>query len=721
MDRLPGTYTYEPLGWSSRRLLKNDGSFPPPDLPADAKYLTASTRNYHMDVRGNLRILSLLPGLYQDPLRCYLSIMNIDDVSAYDAISYEWGMPGEEEFIWLDQQRVSIRSNLAAALRSIRDNSSMRFLWIDAICINQADKREKTDQINLMKEIYSRAESVLVWIDEVLSGDLPCVEKLSKFTDGECGDELGTDPAFWAPLIPILRNSYWDRLWIQQEVVFAKRLTIYCRGAIIEGHRFMSFQHQVFVKASEGNIPFSKPSEWTLLGNDMKITESFSRHLLHWRLMIEHRVPVDPVTLKPDFSLRLPDEEWAVNTRKWGPFMRETPIYLLGMLRYAQRLGATEPRDRVAATLNLAIDYQDDGSPFAYDQDVTEAYMRIGQLLLFKCNSLLFLPDAKVSRRADKTVKDLPSWAPNWNPPGNASYFQGHYNASGDLPMYKSPFQHDLHEGILHARGIQFDRIQKLIPGDVHTLTSLSSISEFFFPPGPTISLPCIEKEVKQLADTLTCPSLKKIGLPLNHFNEAERILYMALVLCYGAITPGLRISDLLPYTQGPYGSSPGQLSESLLGLDKFREQRSSFSWLFDIIKVSNTELHQLTPATRFGQFVLLAYQTLESGRLCVGSSRDPILVEGSAVVKQEDEIWVLFSCPVPMVLRREGRHHRVISPSYIHNSMNGEQVHDVYAPESHDPSGWSNLLETGRFGPKPEVPYISGKRNRLVEIISIR
>ncbi|KAF2995167.1 hypothetical protein E8E14_002022 [Neopestalotiopsis sp. 37M] len=453
----------------------------------------------------------------------------------------------------------------------------------------------------------------------------------------------------------------------------------------------------------------------------MKITKSFSRHLSHWRLMLEHKVPVNPVTLKPDLSLRLPDAEWAIEYNKWGPFLSEEPIYLLGMLRYAQRLGATEPRDRVAATTHLAIDYQDDGTPFSYDEKVTEAYLDIARILVFRCNSLLFLPYAKASRWDDESTEGLPSWAPNWNPPGNASYFQGHYNASGGLPMFELPFLDEIHEGILHARGIQLDCIQRLIPGDLQTLIPLLSVVKLFFPLESTLRLRQRSKEIRRLADTLTCPSLREMGLPSNYFKKPERTLYMALVLCYGVITPGLRISDLLPYAQGLYGSSPGQLLECVKGLEKFCEQRSSFSWLFDIIKLSTANLDECTSVPRFDQFVLLMNQTLESGGLAVAQSRDPVLVEGTAVVGQGDEIWILFSCPVPMILRREGRHRLVVSPSYIHNSMNGEQVHGILTPESRDPSGWRIVLETGRLGSVDRAPYRSGKRNYLVEVITIK
>lgn len=226
-------YRHTRLKKCDRRLVKNDGSFPPPDLDPSTLYLTASTRNYHMKVTGQYRVFVLRAGSLNDPIRGILLVQDFQrNPLRYEALSYMWGDPGVTRRINLDgNENFPVTINLEKALRHVRLDYTSRVLWVDAICINQEDPDEQSDQVNMMKEIYSRAWNVLVWLDVDLDPDTPCVKRLlrDKFKDDELADDLGDDPEFWNPIIPVLSNEYWDRLWVQQELLFAKRLQFVCR------------------------------------------------------------------------------------------------------------------------------------------------------------------------------------------------------------------------------------------------------------------------------------------------------------------------------------------------------------------------------------------------------------------------------------------------------------------------------------------------------------
>ena len=60
--------------------------------------------------------------------------------------------------------RLNITPNVKSMLSHLRKAHKPRYLWIDAICLNQGDSIEKAQQIPLMGEIYSQADKVHIWL-----------------------------------------------------------------------------------------------------------------------------------------------------------------------------------------------------------------------------------------------------------------------------------------------------------------------------------------------------------------------------------------------------------------------------------------------------------------------------------------------------------------------------------------------------------------------------
>ncbi|SPO07052.1 uncharacterized protein DNG_09746 [Cephalotrichum gorgonifer] len=87
-----------------------------------------------------------------------------DDDSHFSALSYLWGDDTNMTEIHVNDRPFSLRHNLHAALETLRRNSVGSWLWIDSICINQADLEEKSWHINDMRNIYSRADVVYMWL-----------------------------------------------------------------------------------------------------------------------------------------------------------------------------------------------------------------------------------------------------------------------------------------------------------------------------------------------------------------------------------------------------------------------------------------------------------------------------------------------------------------------------------------------------------------------------
>lgn len=81
----------------------------------------------------------------------------------YDALSYVWGPPGDIK-ITCSGQQISIGPNCEAALRHLRSRARKTALFVDAICIDQANDVEKDEQIKLMGDVYLYAKRVLIWL-----------------------------------------------------------------------------------------------------------------------------------------------------------------------------------------------------------------------------------------------------------------------------------------------------------------------------------------------------------------------------------------------------------------------------------------------------------------------------------------------------------------------------------------------------------------------------
>ncbi|KAF1849081.1 uncharacterized protein K460DRAFT_280001, partial [Cucurbitaria berberidis CBS 394.84] len=84
----------------------------------------------------------------------------------YDALSYSWGSEETPQILVCNGVEISIGENLSAALRSIRNfEGKDKYLWVDAICIDQSANEERGKQVSNMFIIYQKAAKVIAWID----------------------------------------------------------------------------------------------------------------------------------------------------------------------------------------------------------------------------------------------------------------------------------------------------------------------------------------------------------------------------------------------------------------------------------------------------------------------------------------------------------------------------------------------------------------------------
>lgn len=110
------------------------------------------------------RLLNILPGQEDDLIRCELSLQNLARRPEYYALSYEWGSDEQHVSVIVNNKNTSIQRNLHTFLLRLRLQQCHRTVWVDSLCINQEDNVEKAESILMMKEIYTVAQSVFVWL-----------------------------------------------------------------------------------------------------------------------------------------------------------------------------------------------------------------------------------------------------------------------------------------------------------------------------------------------------------------------------------------------------------------------------------------------------------------------------------------------------------------------------------------------------------------------------
>ncbi|KAH7371247.1 heterokaryon incompatibility protein-domain-containing protein, partial [Pyrenochaeta sp. MPI-SDFR-AT-0127] len=132
--------------------------------PRPSNDSSGKTSSYDRISEDTIRLLLLHPGSGTEELQYELITATFDDMPHYEALSYTWNGNSNWKHIQDAAQSCHLSMNLCASLFALRKPDNNRVLWIDQICINQNDYRERGQQVQLMSKIYSRASKVLIWI-----------------------------------------------------------------------------------------------------------------------------------------------------------------------------------------------------------------------------------------------------------------------------------------------------------------------------------------------------------------------------------------------------------------------------------------------------------------------------------------------------------------------------------------------------------------------------
>lgn len=94
---------------------------------------------------------------------------------------YTWGHRCEGETIQVKGIRKNAPSHLGSTLKVLRDLPETRSgmcYWVDSLCIDQDNVRNRNEHVTCMKAIYGRACAVVVWLGQGEERDKNAVETM---------------------------------------------------------------------------------------------------------------------------------------------------------------------------------------------------------------------------------------------------------------------------------------------------------------------------------------------------------------------------------------------------------------------------------------------------------------------------------------------------------------------------------------------------------------
>jgi hypothetical protein len=193
-------------------------SFPKPSVYTPFNY---SYNDNSLEHGLGIRLVVLLPGDYADPLHCFIHEVSLSENPQYEAVSYTWatedGDDARSARVYCDSAIIPVTENCEAVLRRLRLSSMARSLWIDSICINQSNIKERNHQVGVMDKIYKSASAVQICIQDPKREYSECLSYLSYLKGNTSRSDMAINQTSES-----FRRRYFQRVWVIQEVMLAR-------------------------------------------------------------------------------------------------------------------------------------------------------------------------------------------------------------------------------------------------------------------------------------------------------------------------------------------------------------------------------------------------------------------------------------------------------------------------------------------------------------------
>lgn len=579
--------------------------------------------------RREVRVLVLCQGHDDSPVKCsmkIISLYNRDD--HFNALSYVWGDANDTTTIIVNQLVVAVPKSLAKCLQSLRHYTTSHIqaldqipltIWADAVCINQKDLLERSQQVQMMGDIYSSAKNVVIWLGEGteytnyafdMMNSINFRKGLNDLTTSNRGpfeEEIMVDVIFKHILC---KNKWWQRLWVRQEFVLAMKEPVFCCGCkiITWGHLISCF--------------FSFPRSWDYPDIEHK-WENCRRKVAGSLDESDANIGIHPIALH--------------RIRK--SFQKYRALSFCDLFHYLLRNSvATDPRDFVYGLLGLLNQQDRDQIILNYELDYMKIYQQVGHLL-WKQDTERTLSELLPILNFNTLDNGFPSWVPDFASQPIRGW-RDHRAIQARKPwrnQSSNPFKLD--QNVLVLRGIIFDTVDNAIAapkefGDIEEIAPfLKDVEDLFFeainrsiPPDHPLNSLMELKHEETVIQTLT-----------KSTDDIEELF------------PGLEDEKVWAKLMGREALS----SEITVVIEGSRYSRP-FARLSTMLRAKFSDRKVLTS---------------KAGFVGVGVSK----------IEVEDIITFVFGSTAPLILRRCSKGYRIVGSAYISGLMDPKLLDRYY------------------------------------------
>ncbi|POS74938.1 hypothetical protein DHEL01_v206674 [Diaporthe helianthi] len=330
----------------------------------------------------------------------------------YTALSYAWSEPEFSHEIWLGNERFLINANLDSALRHLRHQDSPIRLWVDAVCVNQSDVAEKNCQVQQMRDIFSLASETIIWLGPAEGNTtLSAWNFLERHSTWALNGDREMDYTIPAKLeqellsfrgefrdleIDVLSRPWFTRIWVFQEAVPSRSLSVQCGFRRIAWDDFSRTVLQSERRDDRYGFSIQDDGRRDIVRAISQARQEYMK--LHG---------IDGHSS----SSRAPEASVA-------PLSMLNPLRLLHAARYLQ---ASDARDKIFGVLGISEGIDTNDARFSVDYGLSprSVYTRFARNLVEATNSMEILSRVDHSNGIEgfgpSATVDTPSWIPSWD------------------------------------------------------------------------------------------------------------------------------------------------------------------------------------------------------------------------------------------------------------------------------------------------------------------